>query len=79
MYEEVLETIIECLTLDSNTTITKDTKIKDIGMSSLEFIKFIVKIEKIFSIEYPDEQLYFNDETDVKCIINTVISCIKVS
>ena len=54
-------------------------KLKEIGVSSLDYIKIIVKIEEETGIEYPEECLITTDESDLIQIIETVTKCLNES
>ncbi|WP_025680316.1 acyl carrier protein [Paenibacillus massiliensis] len=44
----------------------EDTKIQDLGMNSIKFIKVILKIEDVFDFEFDDQDLYTNRFTTLK-------------
>lgn len=56
---EILNKIVSLLDTDfiEKEKITRDTSIKELGINSLTYIKFVISIENEFSIEFEDDYL----------------------
>jgi acyl carrier protein len=52
--------------------ISMDTKIDDVGLSSISFIKMIVDIEEEFNIEFDDESLEFSKFDVIKDFVDYI-------
>lgn len=59
--------------------LSTNAKLKEIGLSSLDFVMLIVKIEEEFNIEYPDEALIMTNEMDINYILGVIRHCINVN
>ncbi len=69
---KIIEILKSTLDSDSNIPLNKDTLLKDVGLDSLKFISFIVKIEEEFNIEINDSDLLFENFETVGKVLNTL-------
>jgi len=65
--EEKVGMKIEQLELNSN------TKISDIGISSINYIKMLIALEEEFDIEFKDEQFSIQDFGEVGVIVDYIV------
>jgi len=76
--DEIRQIVLENIEQkESNTEISTETNLQDIGMTSISFISIVVKIEEKFEIEFPDEKLLISEAGTIKSmcdIVTTVLS-----
>lgn len=77
MSKDIIVRIIEVLKkhIESNGNvdeITDHSKISDLGINSISFIKFVVALESEFDIEFEDDSLDFNGFETIRDIANYV-------
>ncbi len=56
MFEKIKQLLIECANVDEE-KITKDAKLKDLGIDSLYAVEMILELETAFSIQIEYEEM----------------------
>jgi len=72
---KILNIVINNIEPTANQKISLNSKLADIGMDSITFIKIIVSIEQEFQIEFEDEFLlitYFNTINDFVAYVDKI-------
>ena len=64
MFEKIKQLLIECANVDEE-KITKDAKLKDLGIDSLYAVEMILELETAFSIQIEYEEM----EQTARCIL----------
>ena len=67
---KILEVIKEFVVCDFN----NNSKLKELGISSLEYIELVVKLEKIFNIEFEECTLMIDYFKTISDLVNYVCS-----
>ncbi|MCK4258885.1 MAG: acyl carrier protein [Halanaerobiales bacterium] len=62
---------------DPNIELTLDQKIDELGLNSIDFIKFLVFIEQEFDIEFEDEDLELGQYSTLENVIDKVASKVQ--
>lgn len=70
IFKIVKETI--CLTKEKNIDIDYNSNIIDIGLTSIQFIKLIIKLEEFFNIEFSEEYLSVSSFESISSIVRYI-------
>ncbi len=62
---------------ESNKELTGDTKIENMGVSSIDYVKILIMLETEFDIEFDDDDLVLDESTCIFDLASKV--CAKMS
>lgn len=65
--------------LEISSPLKGDSRLYDIGVDSLKFIEFVIKIENVFMIEFEDEYLNYHLFETIKQVSDYVEARIKLT
>lgn len=72
MRQKILEILAEVVAIENTTEFHEDDKLSDLGLTSILFIQFIVKLEETFSIEILDSDLTLRKFETVESMFHTL-------
>ena len=82
MMDEIIQKIIEIVTRNMGneqfSTLESNSKLSELGMSSMAFIQMVVEIEETFDIEIPDEKVMISQMGTLDQIIDVVREGLKL-
>lgn len=71
---EKLNEVIYSVTSEEHNKLTSDTPFNQLGLDSLEYMNFIIKVENTFNIEFEDDDLFSDKYEKVGDFADKIIS-----
>lgn len=71
---EIISELVNNVIGEERNQITCDTPFNEIGLDSLEYMNFIIKVENTFNVEFEDEDLFFDNYEKVSDFIEKISS-----
>lgn len=71
---EKLNEVICSVTSEEHNKLTSDMSFNQLGLDSLEYMNFIIKVENTFNIEFEDDDLFSDKYEKVGDFVDKIIS-----
>lgn len=69
---EKINELVKGIVGEEKKQLTSDTPFNEIGLDSLEYMNFIIKVEDAFDIEFEDEDLLFDNYEKVSDFVEKI-------